>query len=78
LNCKIIKRTGELGTSEELKRAVLDALPQHIIVTDQNGKVIESNQAWKSFVADQDRAVHAAESYEGARYRVALRSNRRT
>ena len=74
LELQIVKRTGELGTSEELKRAVLDALPQHIIVIDHDGKVIESNQAWKSFVAQQDRAGSRRESYEGERYVDALRS----
>ena len=43
------RAAGALRDSEELNRAVLSSLSAHIAVLDQQGDVIDVNEAWKTF-----------------------------
>ena len=38
-----------LNFSDELARAVLDALSAHIAILDENGVILETNRAWRDF-----------------------------
>jgi DNA-binding CsgD family transcriptional regulator len=43
------KRVAPLSFSDELARSVLNSLSAHIAILDQDGVILETNQAWKEF-----------------------------
>jgi len=48
-----LKQERDLGSlfSDELARTVLDSLSAHIAILDENGIILETNKAWRSFAA---------------------------
>ncbi|WP_157573422.1 hypothetical protein [Haloplanus natans] len=43
--------------SSGLTETVLDTLPARIAVIDGRGRIVESNAAWRAFVADHDHPL---------------------
>ena len=74
LEVEVIERTEELRQSELLKQVVLDALPQHLAVLDQTGKIIKVNQAWQRFALDNEGAGLEGQIGVGANYLAVCRN----
>jgi PAS domain S-box-containing protein len=61
----------ELRLSERFVRATLDALSAHIAILDEQGVILDVNQAWREF-AHENRVV-AGQLCEGAQYLAVYR-----
>jgi len=55
-----------LRFSEELARAVLDALSAHIAILDDKGVILETNRAWRNF--SMNSGISADFDYKGINY----------
>lgn len=54
-----LRRESELGRSYALNRAVISAFPAHLVVIDNDGKVLAINRPWEEFLAGDRGSVHA-------------------
>ncbi|WP_116473294.1 ATP-binding protein [Zobellella maritima] len=66
LECRVVERTKQLQESEHFIRGVLDALPSHIAVLDQQGIILQTNRSWRLFAAANGGTVAAVS--EGQNY----------
>ena len=57
----------ELRQSEEFTHSVLNSMPAHVVVLDQDGTIIEVNEAWTSF-ARENGAPDPERAYRGENY----------
>jgi DNA-binding CsgD family transcriptional regulator len=48
-NDTLTQKVGPLSFSDELARTVLDSLSAHIAILDENGVILETNKAWRTY-----------------------------
>lgn len=66
LESRVRSRTRDLAEREALVRATVDAITAHIALLDPTGLIVATNQAWKTFAADN--GASSTEVSEGANY----------
>lgn len=54
-----------MRNSEELKRGILNSVPSHIAVLDRNGVIIEVNEPWVRFAAENSSRDNQSEHHTG-------------
>jgi PAS domain S-box-containing protein len=67
LERRVAERTQELVESERFSRATLDALASHVVILDQDSKILFANRAWRTFASEH--ALWGKDPYEGVAYR---------
>ncbi|OIN14020.1 hypothetical protein BFR47_08960 [Oceanisphaera psychrotolerans] len=63
---RVARRTRQLQDSEHFIRGVIDALPSHIAVLDQQGMILQTNRGWRRFATANGGDVAAVS--EGKNY----------
>ena len=66
LEKRVEERAGALRESERFARAALDALTAHVVILDEQGVILATNQSWQDFASQN--SLPAARSGEGVNY----------
>ncbi len=57
-----------LSASQRLNQAILDSLPEHIAVLENNGNIVAINKAWQNFAIENNISPSALQNTIGTNY----------
>ena len=57
-----------LSASQRLNQAILDSLPEHIAVLENDGNIVAINKAWQNFAIENNLTLNALQNTIGTNY----------